>query len=84
MGGCEKIDPEKSIKDAVELASSTDAVVVVVGLTPEWESEGYDRPTLTMPGRQDKLIAEVAKANPNTIVVIQAVSQIPFCNCGCL
>lgn len=49
-------------------------MIAVVGLNHEWESEGFDRPTLSMPGRQDELITTVAKANKNTIVVVQAVS----------
>lgn len=48
-------------------------MIAVVGLNHEWESEGFDRPTLSMPGRQDELIATVAKANKNTIVIVQAV-----------
>ncbi|KZT28632.1 glycoside hydrolase family 3 protein [Neolentinus lepideus HHB14362 ss-1] len=76
LGGAEKIDPDQAIDDAVKLATQCDAVVVVVGLTPEWESEGFDRPTLHLPGLQDKLIAKVAEANSNTIVCVQAGSAV--------
>lgn len=55
------------------LASKSDVVVVVAGLSPEWESEGFDRPTMDMPGRQNELVARVGKANPNTVVCLQAV-----------
>ena len=51
-------------------------VIFVGGLTPEWESEGFDRPTLSMPGRQDETIARLAEANPKTVVCIQAVSLL--------
>ncbi|KAG5635550.1 hypothetical protein H0H81_010897 [Sphagnurus paluster] len=61
LGGCEKIDPEKSIEAAVALAARCDVVVFVAGLSPEWESEGFDRPTLQMPGRQDEVIRKVAE-----------------------
>lgn len=74
MGGCEKFDAEEGIKEAVALAAKSDAVVFIGGLTPEWESEGFDRPTLDMPGLQNQTIARLAAANPNTIVIIQAVS----------
>lgn len=60
---------------AEKLAASSDVAVVVVGLSPDWESEGFDRPTLEMPGTQNELIARIAKANPNTVVCIQSVSQ---------
>lgn len=76
LGGAEKIDPETAIDEAVTLASQSDTVVLVAGLTPEWESEGFDRPTLQLPGRQDELIAKVAKANPNTVVCVQAGSAV--------
>lgn len=74
LGGCEKIDEDAAIESAVALAAKSDAVLFVAGLTPEWESEGFDRPTLSLPGRQDELISKIAAANPNTIVCIQAVS----------
>ncbi|KAH7921492.1 glycoside hydrolase family 3 protein [Leucogyrophana mollusca] len=76
LGGAEKIDADQAIKNAVALAAKSDVVVFVGGLTPEWESEGFDRPTLNMPGRQDELIAELGKANPNTVVCLQAGSAV--------
>ncbi|KAJ7940912.1 glycoside hydrolase superfamily [Mycena leptocephala] len=74
LGGCEKIDADAAIESAVTLAAKSDAVLFVAGLTPEWESEGFDRPTLSLPGRQDDVISRLAAANPNTIVCIQAGS----------
>ncbi|KAF9451230.1 glycoside hydrolase family 3 protein [Macrolepiota fuliginosa MF-IS2] len=76
FGGCEKIDAEHAIQEAVALAAKSDAVIFVGGLTPEWESEGFDRPTLDMPGLQNQTVARLAAANPNTIVVIQAGSAV--------
>ncbi|KAG9098230.1 hypothetical protein FRC06_006632 [Ceratobasidium sp. 370] len=61
-----------SAEEKAVAAAEADAVIAVVGLNHEWESEGFDRPTLSMPGRQDELIETVAKVNKNTIVVIQA------------
>ena len=75
LGGIEKINAEKAIQDAVDLASSSDVVVIVAGLTSEWESEGFDRPSLELPGRQDELISRVSAANQNTVVVLQGVSS---------
>ncbi|KAF8964639.1 glycoside hydrolase family 3 protein [Flammula alnicola] len=76
LGGCEKIDEEKAIEEAVALAKRVDAVIFVGGLTPEWESEGFDRPSLQLPGRQDELIKKLAQANPCTVVCIQAGSAV--------
>jgi len=78
LGGCEKIDSSTAIQEAVTLAAESDAVIFIGGLTPEWESEGFDRPTLDMPGLQNQTIARIAAANPNTIVVIQAVRARNF------
>lgn len=55
------------------LATRADAVLYIGGLTPEWESEGFDRLSLELPGRQDELVSRLGRANPNTVVVIQAV-----------
>lgn len=61
---------------AVQLAKDADAVIAVIGLGPEWETEGYDRTTLALPGRTDELVAKVAAANPKTIVVTQSVGPL--------
>ena len=64
------------ITDAVELAKKSDVAVVVVGLNGEWESEGFDRVDMKLPGEQDELIRQVAAANPNTVVVVNAGSPV--------
>ena len=74
LGGAEVQDADLLISTAVELASDADAAIVVVGLNGEWETEGYDRKTLALPGRTDELVAKVAAVNPRTVVVTQSVS----------
>jgi len=69
-------DPEEDIKRAVELAREVDQVVIVAGLSADWESEGYDRHTMDLPGLQDELIARVAQANPRTVVVMQSGTPV--------
>ncbi|RDB19225.1 putative beta-glucosidase I [Hypsizygus marmoreus] len=76
LGGAEVEDPDVMMAKAVELAKEADAVIAVVGLNSDWETEGYDRTTLALPGRTDELIAKVAAANPKTIVVTQSGSSI--------
>ena len=61
---------------AVDAARRADAVVVVVGTTPEWETEGRDRRSLDLPGRQAELAAAVAEANPSTVVVLNSGSPV--------
>jgi beta-glucosidase len=58
--------------EAVREASHADTAVVVVGSAPAAESEGFDRSTLALPGRQDELVRRVAAVNPRTVVVINA------------
>lgn len=69
-------DPEEDIKKAVQLAKEVDQVVIVAGLSADWESEGYDRRTMDLPGLQDELITRVAKANPRTVVVMQSGTPV--------
>ncbi len=61
---------------AVDAARAADVAVVVVGTTDEWESEGFDRTSLTLPGEQDGLIRAVAAANPRTVVVVNAGAPV--------
>ena len=67
---------DEEIARAVELAADADAVVVVVGTTEEVESEGFDRASLALPGRQDELVARVAAAHPSTVVVVNAGAPV--------
>jgi len=55
---------------AVAAATRADAVVIAVGHPCHYESEGFDRPDLALPGRQDELVQAVAAANANTAVVL--------------
>ena len=50
-------------------AAAKDADVAIVFVT-QWTAEGMDFP-LTLPDNQDALIDAVARANPNTIVVLE-------------
>jgi beta-glucosidase len=56
------------ITDAVQAAKGADVVVV---FATQWTTEGLDVPDLNLPNGQDQLIAAVAAANPNTIVVLE-------------
>jgi len=78
--GMEGEDPSKDSPEAreqfrqkaVKAAAKTDAAIVVVGRYPKLESEDFDIKSLDLPAGQDALIEAVAKANKNTIVVINA------------
>ncbi|HEX6685938.1 MAG TPA: glycoside hydrolase family 3 C-terminal domain-containing protein [Candidatus Limnocylindrales bacterium] len=68
--------PEEILDEAVRVASEADVAVVVVGTTEEVESEGADRASLALPGLQDELVRRVARANPRTVVVVNAGSPV--------
>jgi len=74
--GCQPPVAAGAMERAVELAGRADVVVLVAGLTPEWEAEGRDRASLALPGEQDELIRRVLEVNPNTVVVLNAGSPV--------
>jgi beta-glucosidase len=67
---------DEEMEAAVALAAASDVAVVVVGTTAEVESEGFDRPSLALPGRQDELVRRVAAANPRTVVVVNSGAPV--------
>ena len=66
---------EESLREAAETAKQAKIAVVCVGLPDIYESEGFDRETMSMPEGHVRLIETVAAANPNTVVVL-------FCGCA--
>ncbi len=67
---------DKLIAEAAQLAGKVDTAVVFIGLTDEYEAEGYDRTHMKLPDAHDKLVDAVVKANPNTIVVLAGGSPV--------
>jgi beta-glucosidase len=65
-------DEDELLAEAEQAAGRADAAVVVVGSPPMTESEGFDRSTLALPGRQDELVRRVAAVNSRTVVVVNA------------
>ncbi len=81
MIGCQlnvapAFDEQAEFDRAVAAAASSDVAIVVVGTTEEVESEGFDRRTLALPGRQDELVRAVAAANPRTVVVVNSGAPV--------
>ena len=70
------LDEQAEFERAVALAAESDVAVVVVGTNAEVESEGFDRTSLALPGRQDELVRAVAGANPRTIVVVNSGAPV--------
>jgi beta-glucosidase len=70
------LDEQAEFERAVALAAESDVAVVVVGTNEEVESEGFDRTSLALPGRQDELVQAVAGANPRTVVVVNSGAPV--------
>ncbi|HET9691077.1 MAG TPA: glycoside hydrolase family 3 C-terminal domain-containing protein, partial [Acidimicrobiales bacterium] len=64
------------VDEAAAAAGGAEAAVVVVGTNDDWESEGHDRTSIALPGRQDELVRRVAAVNPRTVVVVNAGSPV--------
>lgn len=71
----DEIDKEL-VRKAVVAASQAETAVIFAGLPDNFESEGYDRKHMSMPRCQDYLISEVAKVQPNTVVVLHNGSPV--------
>ncbi|WP_318209490.1 MULTISPECIES: beta-glucosidase family protein [unclassified Streptomyces] len=69
-------EEDQLIEEAVATAAAAEVAVVVVATTEAVESEGFDRTTLRLPGRQDELVSRVAAANPRTVVVVNSGSPV--------
>ena len=70
------LDEQAEFDHAVRLATDSDVAVVVVGTNEEVESEGFDRTSLALPGRQDELVRAVAEVNPRTVVVVNSGAPV--------
>jgi beta-glucosidase len=68
--------PEDALVRAVEAARSADAVVLIVGTSGQWETEGNDRRDLELPGRQDELVRRVLAVCPDAVVALNVGSPV--------
>ena len=71
---------QELIEKAKEAAKKSNVAIIFAGLPDRYESEGYDRKHMKMPENHNKLIEEVSKVQPNTIVVLSngAPVEIPW------
>ncbi len=66
-------DSGASLASAAALAKKSDVAIV---FAHQWASEDMDLPSLSLPDHQDALIAQVASANPKTIVVLETGTAV--------
>lgn len=62
--------PAGTIDEAVRIARTADVAIVFVGVSTTSETEGADRRDMELFGAQNELVAAVAAANPQTVVVL--------------
>ena len=67
---------KKLIDEAVKVAKGKDAVLLFIGLTDAFESEGFDRKHMNIPKSHTILVDEISKVNDNVIVVLSCGSPI--------
>lgn len=72
-GATVKYDPGTDPAAAAAAAKGADVAIV---FAYQWESEGMDLPSLSLAHHQDEVIAQVAAANPHTIVVLETGSPV--------
>ncbi|KAF1889974.1 hypothetical protein Lal_00025304 [Lupinus albus] len=58
------------INQAVEVAKKVDYVVLVMGLDQTQERESHDRDQLDLPGKQQELINNIAKASKKPVILV--------------
>ena len=75
-----KNSPETYIADAVEAAKKADVAVLFIGLTDEFESEGFDRTHLRIPPEHVALLSAIRGVTENIVVVLAggAVVEMPW------
>lgn len=62
--------------EAAALAAKCETVVLFIGLTDEYEAEGFDRTHMNLPAAHDALVAEILKVNKNVVVVLAGGSPV--------
>lgn len=70
------IENQALLDEALAVAADAAVVVLFLGLPGSWESEGYDRDSMDLPGNQLTLLEAVVGVNPNTVVVLSNGSVV--------
>lgn len=67
---------EALAKEAAAKAAEADKAVIFAGLPDSFESEGYDRQHMKLPDCQNRLIKEILRVQPNTVIVLHNGSPV--------
>lgn len=64
------------ITEACNLAKNASCAVLFIGLTDDYESEGFDRSTMKLPEGHNRLVEAVSRVNENIVVVLEGGSPV--------
>lgn len=64
------------VSEAVSKAKNAEAVLLFIGLTDDFETEGNDRKHIGLPPLHNRLVNEVLKVNKNVVVVLSGGSAV--------
>ena len=67
---------DRRLEQAAEVAKRCDVALVFAGYPDAFESEGTDRPSIDLMGKQNELITAVANANPRTVVILNTGAPV--------
>ncbi|WP_229357755.1 glycoside hydrolase family 3 protein [Streptomyces sp. UNOB3_S3] len=70
------VTPERARADFDRAVAAAAKARTAIVFAHDDGTEGVDRDSLSLPGRQDELIAAVAKVNPRTVVVLNTGSAV--------
>lgn len=71
-------EEKQLFEEAVNLAKQVETAVLFVGLPDFYETEGEDRQHMRMPENQVRLIEEVSRVQPNTVIMIKKSRRFVF------
>ena len=71
-----KTSDDTFVAEAVEKAKNAETVLLFIGLTDDFETEGCDRKHLRIPPLHERLVNEVLKVNKNVVVVLSGGAAI--------
>ncbi len=64
------------LQQAIEVARKCENVVLFIGLTDDYEAEGFDRSHMALPAAHDTLVGEILKVNKNVVIVLAGGSPV--------
>ncbi len=64
------------LQKAIDVARRCETVVLFIGLTDDYEAEGFDRSHMALPAAHDTLVSEILKVNKNVVIVLAGGSPV--------